>query len=182
MRSVLSALALLALAVLGSGCDSRKAYPVRSTPSGAEVLMDGKVVGVTPTSLFLDTRKEEHVVVLRRAGYTAVERRVLSKPLLEGPTRNCTVVICRPVGARVYVDGILVAQAEPVREESVQGGVRVSYPTEEGVATIPLEAKVVRLEIRAEGYVTHESQVLIRSREYVRLRLNLLPREEAARP
>ena len=219
MPRALPALALLLLASLASGCDSRKAYSVRSTPPGAEVLLDGKAMGVTPTSLFLDTQQEEHVVVLRRPGWTTVERRVLTKPLIEGPTRNCTVVacspcclfvplarcwersflpeaidavlerdgqglevICRPVGARVYVDGILVGQAEAVLEERIQNGVRVSCPSEEGVVLVPLEPKVVRLEIRADGYVSHDSQVQIRSKEYVRLRLNLLSKDAAPKP
>ncbi len=204
----------LLLAAAVSGCDSRKAYSVRSTPAGAEVLVDDKVQGVTPTSLFLDTRQEAHVVVLRRAGYTTAERHIISKPLIEGPTRNCAVVacapcclfvplalcyersflpdaldvtlerdgqgievVCRPVGARIYVDGVLVGQAAPSREEVMQGGVRVSYPSEEGVVTIPLEARVVRVEIKADGFITHESQVLIRPHEYMTLRLNLLPRD-----
>ena len=210
---------LLALVLLAAGCDAHKSYAVRSKPPGAEVLVDGKVMGVTPTSLFLDSQVPDHVLTLRRTGYTSVERHVLSKPLLEGPTRNCTVVACspfccfvplalcyersflpesldvvlerdgqglevacHPVGARIYVDGVLVAQTEPAREEAMEGGVRVSYPSDLGVATVPLEAKVVKVEIRAEGYVTHESQVLIRPREYVHLRLDLLPRDAAPKP
>ena len=221
MRRVLPAFALVVLAALASGCDSLKSYPVRSTPPGAEVLLDGKVVGVTPTSILLDTQHEEYVVVLRRAGWIPVEHRVLSKPLLEGPTQNCTAmacapcclflpltfcwersflpkaldvtmeregqgleVICRPVGASVYIDGVLVGQAEASREvvSPSPGGARGTHPTptEEGVAVIPLEPKVVRLEIRADGYVTHESQVQVRSKEYVRLRLNLQPKDGTA--
>ena len=47
-----------------------KVIALTSTPPGAEVLVDGKVVGATPTTLFLDTREEEHVIVLRRSGWT----------------------------------------------------------------------------------------------------------------
>ena len=187
---------------------------MRTEPPGAEVLLDGASVGVTPTTVLLDTRQEVHTISLRRSGYTPVEQRVVTKSLLEGPTENCAAVacapccfflplaltyertfspkaleitleragqglevVCRPVGAQVWVDGVLVAQTEAAREETVEGNARVTAPADYGVATVPLEAKVVKVEIRADGYATKEFQVQIRPEEYIHLRLDLVRKD-----
>ncbi len=214
-KLALGALSLSTLLAL-CGCDARKSYWVRSDPPGAEVIVDGKPVGTTPTPVLLNTNREEHVIVLRRPGYTAVEQRVLTKPVLEGPTQNCSAlacspcclfvplalcwerdfspktidaklerdgqgleVVCRPVGAQIWIDGVLVAQTEAAREETIEGNARVRYPTDYGVATVPLEPKVAKVEIRADGYLSSESMIRINPREYLHLKIDLQPRTPA---
>ena len=85
-------------------------------------------------------------------------------------------IVCRPVGAQILVDGILAAQTEAVREESVEGNVRVRVPADYGIAVVPLEPKVVKVEIRAEGCQSQEMQVMIQPGEYVHLTIDLLPK------
>ena len=85
-------------------------------------------------------------------------------------------VVCRPVGAQVSIDGIVAAQAEAVREDTVEGNVRVRVPADYGIAVIPLEPKVVKVEIRSEGYQPQEMQVMVRAGEFVHLKLDLLPK------
>lgn len=203
---------LAAAAALLAGCDTRKSYRVSSDPAGAEVLVEGQVVGVTPTTVLLDAAKEAHLVALRRTGFTTVEHRVMTRSLLEGPTQHCAAVacapccffvplalcyersfvprsldvklersgqgievVCRPLGAKVFVDGVLMAQATAVAEESIEGETRVRAPADYGVAVVPLEPRVVKVEIRAEGFRTQEYQVQVRAEEYVHLRLDLEP-------
>lgn len=84
-------------------------------------------------------------------------------------------VVCRPAGAQILVDGVVAAQAEAVREESVEGNLRVRVPADYGMAVIPLEAKVVKVEVRAEGCQPQEMQVMVRAGEFVHLKLDLLP-------
>ena len=214
MRRPCVGLFLLLLALGLCGCDTRKSFRVRTEPPGAEVLLDGVLVGVTPTAVLLDTKQEVHTITLRRPGFTPVEQRVVTKSLLEGPTENCAAVacapccfflplaltyertfspkaleitlaragqglevVCRPVGAQVWVEGVLVAQTEAAREETLEGNARVSAPADYGIATIPLEPKVVKVEIRADGYVSREFQVLIRAEEFIHLRLDLVRKD-----
>ena len=65
-------LALPALLCL-TGCatilaSKSKMVPLASTPSGAEVLLDGNPVGVTPMQLKVDHGKS-HTVTFRKAGH-----------------------------------------------------------------------------------------------------------------
>ena len=82
-------------------------------------------------------------------------------------------VVCRPVGAQVWIDGVLVAQTEAVREETMEGNARIRAPSDYGLTTVSLEPKVVKVEIKADGYASRELQVLIRSGEFVHLKLDL---------
>ncbi len=212
MRAPAAGLILLVLFLCG--CDTRKSFPVRTEPPGAEVLLDGALVGVTPTTVLLDTKQEVHTITLRRPGFTPVEQRVVTKSLLEGPTENCAAVacspccffvplaltyertfspkaleitleragqglevVCRPIGAQIWVDGVLVAQTEAAREETLEGNARVSAPADYGIATVPLEPKVVKVEIRADGFTSREFQVQIRAEEYIHLRLDLVRKD-----
>lgn len=206
------ALPLLAFVLLASGCDQRKAFPVKSDPPGAQVILDGQPAGMTPTTIMLDAAVPEHTVTLKRPGYAPYEQKIHTKSLLEGPTQHCAAVacspccafvplalcwertftpkaidaeldregqglevICRPVGAQVLIDGVVAAQAEPVHEETVEGNARVRVPADYGMAVVTLEPKVVKVEVRADGFQTQEMQVMVRSGEFVHLKLELLP-------
>jgi len=70
-RSLLAA--LVALATSGCGLlvhGTRSEVPVRSDPSGAEVWVDGRLVGETPLRLRLKSSRD-HTVELRRPGYAS---------------------------------------------------------------------------------------------------------------
>lgn len=68
MQKIILSLAVVALV----GCKPpqvlKQSIPVSSNPSGAEVSVDGLVVGKTPIRLHLE-RNENHIVTLRLAGY-----------------------------------------------------------------------------------------------------------------
>jgi hypothetical protein len=99
---------------------------VRSTPSGAEVFVDGARRGVTPLAV-RDLPLGAHAVRVARAGFAATEQRVtldagrpsraldvtLGRPAAApaavapvAPSTPGTLVIdSRPAGARVVIDG-----------------------------------------------------------------------------
>lgn len=194
-----------------AGCTNLKTYKVRSDPPGAEVLLDGQPAGRTPAEILLDTHKGEHLVLLRLRGYVPFEQKVMTKPMLEGPTQNCAAaacspcclfvplalflekgftpktidaaleregqfleITCRPIGAEVWVDGLLMAQAQPGREEGREGDVPVRYPADWGTASVPLAPGPHRIQIRAEGYTPWEAQLEIRDREDCHLKIDMI--------
>jgi hypothetical protein len=72
MRSIL----LLTLALLSTGCAAifgtkQKQFDLQSSPSGAEVYLDGTRLGTTPVKSQLSNQKE-HTFVFRKAGYKEV--------------------------------------------------------------------------------------------------------------
>lgn len=72
MRSIV----VLALVIALSGCaaifgSKQKNFDLRSTPTGAEVFLDGARVGTTPFKINLSNQKE-HTFVFRQAGYKDV--------------------------------------------------------------------------------------------------------------
>jgi hypothetical protein len=100
---------------------------VRSTPSGARVLIDGKDRGQTPATI-RDLAQGEHRIRIVRDGYTTAERRIvlssktpsqsLSVPLAKEPRSReqavattpakaggTLVIESRPEGASVLIDG-----------------------------------------------------------------------------
>jgi hypothetical protein len=97
---------------------------VRSTPSGAEVFVDGARRGVTPLAV-RDLPLGAHAVRVARAGFAAAEQRVtldagrpsravdvaLGRPAavaaapVAPSTPGTLVVDSRPAGARVVIDG-----------------------------------------------------------------------------
>ena len=108
---------------------------ITSSPSGAEVFIDGKEVGVTPV---VNSRLlvGEHEIELRKEGYRReievvdiVENEIstLSKELVD----YCGAKICANVAAEVYIDGV-----------------------KQGVTpyTLNLVAGTYTLELKAEGY------------------------------
>jgi len=64
---------LAGLTVLSSGCAAilgtkQKSFDLQSTPSGAEVFVDGNRIGTTPVKVKLSNQKE-HTFVFRKEGY-----------------------------------------------------------------------------------------------------------------
>ncbi len=89
---------------------------VRSTPSGAHVIVDGKDRGQTPATI-RDLGRGEHRVQLERDGYRTAERRValtqpaqslsvrLTRGAANGAKAGGLVIESRPQGAAVIIDG-----------------------------------------------------------------------------
>ncbi len=118
---------------------------VRSTPSGARVVVDGRDRGATPATVG-DLSRGEHRVRVVRDGYTAAERRIvlspsrpsqlLSVPLAKAPlstklavvqqpkadaSPGTLVVESRPEGATVFVDAKAVGRT-PLTLPNVKAG------------------------------------------------------------
>lgn len=69
--------ALVVLSLVGTGCatilrSTGQGMSITSQPSGAEVLVDNTVEGVTPMTTKL-RRKDNHTIVIRLAGYEPYE-------------------------------------------------------------------------------------------------------------
>jgi serine/threonine-protein kinase len=122
---------------------------VRSTPAGARVLVDGREYGLTP-AVVRDLARGTHHVRLVRDGYAPIERRVVitadrpsqsmtipleravaaqaspsaagaPAPADAGSFVGTLVVMSRPNGARVFVDGKL-AGTTPLSLNDVRAG------------------------------------------------------------
>jgi hypothetical protein len=92
---------------------------VRSTPPGVRVFVDGRSGGETPATV-RDLARGPHQVRLVREGYTTVERKIvitaskpaltLTVPMVKVPVvserlDSALVVVSRPAGATVFLDG-----------------------------------------------------------------------------
>lgn len=109
------------------------AVKVLSTVSGAEVYLDGKLVGVTPADL-VDIPPGEHLIEVKAKGYNPKEQRVtvntgtadilkfeLAPVAQVGPATTGRIKVVSPVPeARVFIDGAAVGTA-PVDKEVAAG-------------------------------------------------------------
>jgi hypothetical protein len=71
--SVAKVLSVLLIAIGSTGCativkGSNQSIPIASDPSAADVLVDGNLVGQTPTSIQLK-RKHDHLITIQKTGY-----------------------------------------------------------------------------------------------------------------
>ncbi len=64
----LAAVGLAAVLSLGATCAPYQRVGVQSAPEGAEVYLDGELVGLTPLRVRVDTRAD-HSVMVKREGY-----------------------------------------------------------------------------------------------------------------
>jgi len=117
------------------GADEPSGPPVlklRSTPSGATVLVDGKDVGTTPTS-WRGKAGATHKVEMRLEGYQSAsksvsgldkgERRTVSLTLPEAAQAGTlTVVLVGGGWANVFVDGTKLAKTAPLRNVEIAAG------------------------------------------------------------
>jgi len=133
---------------------------VVSTPSGAEVYIDGALRGRTPLTLSLPEGR--YGVELRLAGYETYRATVRVERGRETrlvaslrPIRTGELYLeARPEGAEVYVDGRLVGRA-PLR--------------------LSLEAGLHEVRVVAPGYGEYRAQVEVRPGESLRLVVELVP-------
>jgi hypothetical protein len=133
---------------------------LESSPSGAEVYLEGRLQGRTPLRLTLN--EGTYRVELRLPGYEPYQATVrvergretrLSASLR--PIRTGELYLeARPEGAEVYVDGRLVGRA-PLR--------------------VSLEAGLHEVRVVAPGYGEYRAQVEVRPGESLRLVVELVP-------
>ena len=69
--------AILLCALLAAGCVSSQRVAIESAPSGADVYLDGVLIGQTPARVGV-SRDRAHKVVLKREGYRS-ERVILKQ-------------------------------------------------------------------------------------------------------
>ncbi|MFC1595599.1 PEGA domain-containing protein [Gemmatimonadota bacterium] len=122
-----------------------------STPVGAEITVDGTVIGNTPRTLALE--EGTHELVLTRDGYVSHtdslevaggENRTIDIPLNEIPTGNVRFVVNPSAGVTVLVDG---------EEQGVTPTIR----------TLRLYQGQHTVELRMDGYDTYTQDVVIRA-------------------
>jgi hypothetical protein len=130
---------------------------VRSTPSGARVIVDGEVRGVTPLAS-RDLSLAEHTIEVAYPGYDAGQRRVTltarrpaqsidfdlqpainptSAPAATADAIGALQITSRPVGAQVFVDDNLVGTT-PLLVPNVSTGphhVRIESPGHQSWST-----------------------------------------------
>ncbi len=106
---------------------------IDSDPRGAVLMIGGREVGVTPTTLTSLAPGSDAAITITRVGYAPVERTVrvpaagaeahLSLTLAIDPSFASLAVTSTPAGADVYLDGQRqVGQVTPVRELLVEAG------------------------------------------------------------
>ncbi len=141
---------------------------VQSKPPGARVFLDGKDTGkLTPTVLRVPPRKKLRIRVAME-DYEAVEREITSPPpgkSLELPLVElkpsmdwATVrVLSNPVGARVFVNGVMQRGRTPLENLAIPAG------------------RPIELELRLKGYVPWKTTVQLQAQTSTTVRANLAP-------
>lgn len=74
---------LIVAAALLASCASTKEILVRSSPSGADIVVNGRKVGVTPASIPVD-QKYPVEIVLEKQGYVTATRTLTPEPTAMG--------------------------------------------------------------------------------------------------
>jgi hypothetical protein len=157
---------------------------VRSTPSGARVLVDGKDRGQTPATI-RELGRGEHRVRIVRDGYTTAERRVvlsssqpsqsLSVPLAKEPRPGTKApVTSRPAPAAVAAAASAVASL--VVESRPQGAAVIIDGRQ--VGTTPLSLSDVRtgshaVRLERDGYRIWTAPVTVSAGEQNRVTASL---------
>jgi len=105
------------------------ALDITSTPSNAEIYLDGKKVGATPMNL-PDVIIGDHTVVIKKENYKTSEEQVvltegktytISKELKEMPKLCSIDIIGSPKGASVYIDKVFRGLL-PIKVENLERG------------------------------------------------------------
>ncbi len=152
---------------------------VRSTPSGARVLVDGKDRGQTPVAI-RELSEGEHRIRIVRDGYTAAERRVLLTA--SRPAQSLTVLLAREPHAREKATtpkrdvrpaadaGTLIVESRPQGATVVVDG--------RAVGTTPISLGDVRagnhsVQLERDGYRTWAGSIAITGGEQNRVTASL---------
>ncbi len=154
---------------------------VRSMPSGARVVVDGKDRGQTPVAIE-DLAAGEHRVRVVRDGFTAAERRVVvtsSRPsqILSVPLAREPVAARKTAAAPVRADARPAAEAGTLVVESRPTGATVLVDGRRAGAT-PLSLGDVRagthtIQLERDGYRTWSASVVVAGGEQNRVTASL---------
>jgi hypothetical protein len=152
--------------------DSRLAQLlVKSALIGAEVLVNGKRVGVTPLAASVAVPPGQVQVQLRRAGYVPATQMLV---LDEGARGELTFVLDEDRAAPATMRGRLAVSAGgPDTEISIDGGARRPIP---GVLDLPIGPHLVR--VSRPGYETVERTVEVQASAETPLVVVLAPTGE----
>jgi hypothetical protein len=164
---------------------------VRSTPSGARVIVDGRDRGQTPATI-RDLGRGEHRVRVVRDGYTSAERRVVLSP--SQPSQSLSVPLAKeprarakaPVSPKLAVDGT-PAKAEADQSTPAKVGTLIVESRPQGadvmidgrpVGTTPLSLSDVRagshaVRLEREGYLIWTAPVKVTAGEQNRVTASL---------
>lgn len=137
-----------------------------SSPTGANVTVDGRFVGRTPLSVSL-TPEREHLIQLSRAGYNRSSVRLA---LERGASAERDVVLTPQLGDIAF-------NLEPADAELIIDGKSVGR----GSRTVALPSVEHRVEVRLEGYASERTRVTPRPGLEQVLDITLLTESEARR-
>lgn len=118
LRSVLTWLTLLTTTATLTGCavvfrGPNQNIPVGSTPPGAEVILDGDVVGVTPVEIQV-SRSGEHTLTVR---FGEQEQDVILTPVASSVGSALLAVDIAPGGALVITGAVTPCEGEFLCED-----------------------------------------------------------------
>jgi hypothetical protein len=129
---------------------------VNSSVSGADVLVDGALVGRTPLPASLPVEAGSHEVALRRAGYQAAKKDIT---LGEGASGDVSLEPEQDLGEIARIGGTLSLDgSEPGSSLSIDGHMQESASGQFRVAPGPH-----RLAIAHSGFLPIESEVTVES-------------------
>ncbi|MDH7568304.1 MAG: SUMF1/EgtB/PvdO family nonheme iron enzyme, partial [Armatimonadota bacterium] len=138
---------------------------IQSEPPGADVVVDGKVRGVTPFELELaaDEQPRECQIELRRAGF---KPKVIAPMLVAGRVLDLGTQVLEPEAPK---SAVLAVESEPQGAEVViEGEVKGTTP-----CTVELEpgpaGKRYQVELRKEGMKPYRQSVLLRPGDRIAL-------------
>ena len=157
-------IALAALLLAATPGHARKAKKsgklvILSTTSGADIFIDGKRAGSVPREKPFNMSVGRHTIRLELRGYTPIEKQVDIKP-----------------GKKLEIEadllafaGILLVETPGVTAEVVVDGQPQGPTPFDGDVTIGNRS----IEIRAPGYVTHKTQLIIKGGQLYPLNVDL---------
>ena len=136
----------LAIALVREIYDATGEISFDSTPPGANVIVDGAVVGITPMSYRLPIGR--HTFALESEGYQIIERSV--EVLSEGPTRV-------EIGLQLKPGVLILDDAPPGAIVDVEGGPQGL----DAAQPLELPAGEHAYTVRAEGFRARQERVVI---------------------
>jgi hypothetical protein len=158
---------LVSFSLLLSGCKILEpigSIEVKSTPTGAHVVLDGSVTGETTDCILENVKEGEHAVSLTKGGYanwdttvSVVQNKLtMINIALQNTSRGSIQVNSTPVGATIWLDS--------VNTNSVTNHLLINVPA--GNHTIQL---------LKNGYVTWQQAVTVNRRQTATVNATLTP-------
>ena len=116
-KSVIVALLVMACLLSGSGCSTTTRVTIDSSPSGADVILDGVNIGTTPIEKHKISNRvgRSYDIILKKDGYQLLQARL--KTEIKTASLIGAILITIPV---VWVEGPKEAQYFVLKKESDQ--------------------------------------------------------------